>query len=588
MLPDRVLSVLLAALVLLVLVCGLDDLIVDIFFFYNRLRRSAFSWPPDSALEEAQEKRIAIFVPLWHEHQVIAKMLDHNASAIRYEHYDWFIGLYPNDEQTLAAVHEAAHGHFNIHIAVCPHNGPTSKADCLNWIYQRMLVEEERQRIHFDIIMTHDAEDLIHPDSLRWINYFSRNYGMVQVPVLPLPTAPREFTHGVYCDEFAEFQIKDIPVRQALGGFIPSNGVGTGYARTVLEKLAAANANRIFEPACLTEDHENGYRIHRLNCTQLFIPIRELDGGPMATREYFPRNFRAAIKQRTRWTMGISLQFWERHGWRAPRNQLYWFWRDRKGLIGNLLAPAANLLFVYGLLGLLLNRPSALAVAQSPALGWLYVCTLSLSVVQLGIRAWCVSSLYGWRFAAGVPLRAIWGNWLNCIAAVLAIKKYFRAKLHDEPLVWLKTDHVYPSRAALMRHKRPLGEILVAWRYFSSPELQQILRSKPPGERLGDYLLRQRKLTEEELYSALSVQQNIPLGNLRTLSRAATRALPARVSRKWKVLPFKVAAGKMFVAGPELPSDEMQSELQKFSALEIAFELITPALFEKLAREYLP
>jgi len=39
--------------------------------------------------------------------------------------------------------------------------------------------------------MTHDAEDIIHPDSLRWVNYFVENYDMVQVPVLALPTPMR-------------------------------------------------------------------------------------------------------------------------------------------------------------------------------------------------------------------------------------------------------------------------------------------------------------------------------------------------------------------------------------------------------------
>ena len=69
-----------------------------------------------------------------------------------------------------------------------PHDGPTSKGDCLNWIYQRMKDYEARHRMRFRIVVLHDAEDLIHPESLRVINWFSRRYAMVQVPVLPLPT----------------------------------------------------------------------------------------------------------------------------------------------------------------------------------------------------------------------------------------------------------------------------------------------------------------------------------------------------------------------------------------------------------------
>src|SRR6266498_1200313 len=121
---------------------------------------------------------------------------------------------------------------------------------------------------------------------------------MVQIPVLPLPTRWREITHGLYCDEFAEYQVKDIPVRQMLGGFIASNGVGTGFSRSVLEKIAEANENRVFDPQCLTEDYANGYRIHALGCPQMFVRLHGRGLNVIATREYFPRDFTSAVRQR--------------------------------------------------------------------------------------------------------------------------------------------------------------------------------------------------------------------------------------------------------------------------------------------------
>src|SRR5262249_55371961 len=156
--------------------------------------------------------------------------------------YNIFVGVYPNDEPTMRAVAEQARLHGRIHIAVCPHDGPTSKADCLNAIYRRIQDYERRHNLRFPIVGTHHAQDLAHADSLRLINYFSRRHAMVQMPVLPLPTPVQEFAHGLYCDEFAEYQRKDIPVRQSLGGFVPSNGVGTGFNRGALEHLAATRS----------------------------------------------------------------------------------------------------------------------------------------------------------------------------------------------------------------------------------------------------------------------------------------------------------------------------------------------------------
>ena len=74
------------------------------------------------------------------------------------------------------------------HRAVCPHDGPTSKADCLNWIYRYMLRYEEQHGVRFEIVVIHDAEDIIHPEALRLINYYAQDYDMVQVPVLPIAT----------------------------------------------------------------------------------------------------------------------------------------------------------------------------------------------------------------------------------------------------------------------------------------------------------------------------------------------------------------------------------------------------------------
>ncbi|MFM2123761.1 MAG: hypothetical protein RL328_212, partial [Acidobacteriota bacterium] len=338
-----------------ILLSGLDDLAVDLAWAWlwlkTKLQPAASLFPPGPRqLEAAPTAPIAIFVPLWHEDAVIARMLEHNLAAIRYPDYHIFAGCYPNDEPTQAAVRSVADRFPNVHLAVCPHDGPTSKADCLNWAYQNMLVFEEQNGVRFEVIVTHDAEDLVHPEELRWLNYYAGRYGFVQTPVLALPTPLTEVTHGVYIDEFAEYHTRDMPVRAALGGFVPSCGVGTGYARSALERLAEASSNRIFEPEALTEDYDNGLRLKRLGCEQAFVPIAPHGVSDfVATREYFPQNFRAALRQRVRWVMGISLQSWEKFGWRGTPSEIYWLWRDRKGLLANPLSVVANAVFLYGL-----------------------------------------------------------------------------------------------------------------------------------------------------------------------------------------------------------------------------------------------
>jgi len=575
---------LLAPLAWAILLSGLDDLVVDAFWLCAwikaKVRPAARLFPPgERQLDSAPQRRIAILVPLWHEHAVIAKMLEHNFAAIRYTDYHIFAGCYPNDALTQEAVQSAAARFPKVHLALCPHDGPTSKADCLNWIFQHVLLAEEERGEPFEVIVTHDAEDLIHPEELRWINYYSGRFDFIQTPVLALPTPLRDFTHGVYCDEFAEYHTRDMTVRAISGGFVPSSGVGTGYRREALERLARASSNRIFDPEALTEDYVNGLRLFRLGCTQAFVPLGLGSGAPdlVATRELFPQSWGAALRQRTRWVTGIALQGWQQFGWRGTPGEVYWLWRDRKGLIGNPLSLLANAMFVYGVATSLWTR-------IGPAAARVSIATLALQLVRTGIRMGCVARIYGVVFSLGVPFRAVYGNALNTVATFHAVGRYAVARAMGRPLKWLKTEHAYPSRATLLSHKRRLGDILTGSGYLTPEALASALESLPPSLRLGEHLVDTGRLSDETLYEALSLQQGLPVVQLEPelVPIEVARALPEQLVRQWKVLPFRVADGDLYLAGPEIPTPEVTRAMRPFTSLELRFHLITPAEFEKL------
>lgn len=587
---DRLVLAILAPLAAAILISGLDDLVVDLAWAWNwlksALRPAASLFPPGPRqLENAPRQRIAIFVPLWHEHQVIGQMLEHNLAAIRYPDYHFFAGCYPNDVETQEAVQAVARRFPQVHLALCPHPGPTSKADCLNWIYQHLLLLEESSGEVFDIVMLHDAEDLIHPEELRWTNYYAARYDFVQTPVLALATPLRKLTHGVYCDEFAENHSRDMTVRPILGGFVPSCGVGTGYRRDALERLARASSNRLFEPEALTEDYENGLRLFRLGCSQAFVPISKSSSGGrdfVVTREFFPATWRTALRQRTRWVTGIALQGWQRFGWSGKPGEVYWLWRDRKGLLANPLSLAANFVFVYGL-------ATQLWMRVSPAQARLAAATLALQVVRIGVRMLCVGRIYGFVFALGVPVRAVYANVLNTAATAQAVARYTWARVRGQPLRWLKTEHAYPARAALLAQKRKLGEILVSSGAVAAAELASALAERTPGMRLGEYLVGTRQLEMEALYQALSFQQGLPLAQIEpeAVPWTVAHALPEHAIRQWQVLPFRIAEQNLFVASPEAPGTDTAQALRAFTSLEIRFHLVTPVEFERLAKALL-
>ena len=579
----------LTPLALAILLSGLDDLVIDVAWasawLGAKLRPAPKLWPPGPRqLDSAPRLSIAIMIPLWQEHEVIAQMLHHNLASIRYSEYHIFAGAYPNDDRTQDAVRKVSDRFANVHLVLSPHDGPTSKADCLNWIFQHLGLYEEQAGRRFDVILIHDAEDVVHPDELRWINYYAARYDFIQTPVLALPTPFWDLMHGIYCDEFAEYHTRDMPVRPLLGGFVPSAGVGTAYRREALDKLAAVRSNRVFEPEALTEDYENGLELFGLGFSQAFVPLVRASGVEnfVATREYFPRNWRAALRQRTRWVMGIALQSWERFGWGRNPAETYWLWRDRKGLIASPLGLAANLVFLYG-------AATGLWMRATPLASRLVVTTAAIAAIRLAVRIGCAGRIYGFAFALGAPVRAIYANVLNATAAVSAVFRYSTARVRRRPLQWLKTDHAFPSRVALLEHKRKLGEILVGSGYVNAAALDAALSLQPKEMRIGEYLLKLRLVDEDSLYEALSLQQGLPLADLDPggVPPQIAHAIPEHAIRRWRVLPFRVSDGNIHLVTPELPSPEMNGALRQFTALEMRFHLITPGKYELLEKALL-
>src|SRR5690348_14999416 len=136
--------------------------------------------------------------------------------------------------------------------------------------------------------------------------------------------------------------------------------------------------------------------------------------------EYFPKQWGTALRQRTRWVTGIALQGWERFGWAGSYSEIYWFWRDRKGLVSSPLGFIANAVFVYGLATAMWTRLTPLAIEITSI-------TLAFQILRMAIRMTCVAHVYGMVFALGSPLRLLYANLLNAAATVRALAHYLYA-----------------------------------------------------------------------------------------------------------------------------------------------------------------
>lgn len=575
----KILAIILAALMFLL---GLDDLFIDLCYWCRKLFRhlriyDKYARADEKRLFEMPEKPLAIMVPAWNEVGVVGEMARLAASTIDYENYQIFVGTYPNDPQTQADVDAVCLHYPNVHKVVCARPGPTSKADCLNNIIDAILRFQDDARIEFAGFILHDAEDVISPMELRLFNYLLPAKDMIQIPVYPYAPEWKGFTAGHYVDEFAENHGKDVIVREALTGQVPSAGVGTCFSRRAISALLEDGDGIAFDVQSLTEDYDIGFRLKQKGMKCIFARYSVTDPAlalkhewrpgmsrefaqVICVREHFPRDWQHAIRQKSRWIVGIVFQGTSNLGWSRTGALNYFLWRDRRGLFAYLLGFLVNLL----LLVLLAMWLVTVIAPQS----WRFMSILSDSqllttllwlnglmlINRLFQRGWFVTRYYGIGEGLLSAPRMMWSNFVNFFANLRALRQVMEMG-DSRRVAWDKTTHEFPAIASPAR--TPLGHRLVAKGYISEAQLEQAITS-PVRRRLGRELLLRGWLTSEQLVQTLAEQLDLPWAPLNPfkLDPQLIALLPRRLATHYGVLPV-AEDGNTLVLASESPVSQV-------------------------------
>lgn len=425
---------------------GVDDLLVDLLFLAGWARRRAGRRVMlDGLVPRSVPARLAVFVAAWDESAVIGAMLA-NAVA-RFDHPDYriYVGVYPNDRGTIDAAAAVAEGDSRIQIVIGPHDGPTTKADCLNSLWRAMIRADAADGRSTAAVVLHDAEDLVHAGELRVFDSLIDTHMVIQLPVLPLVARGSPLVSGHYADEFAEAHAKTIVVRTALGAGMPLAGTGCAIAVPMLAAIADQRGGDPFDAASLTEDYELGLRIGELGGRATFARVRDADGALVAVRAYFPARIDAAVRQKARWMTGIALAGWDRTGWARGRavGDHWMRMRDRRAPLAVLVLAVAYLALVcWGAAGALRWWAGRAPVAAGP--DWLVAANMAMLGWRLASRMVFTGAAYGWREALWAAPRFVVGNYVALLAARRALFRYV-AMLRGAPAVWDKTVHEFPD-----------------------------------------------------------------------------------------------------------------------------------------------
>ena len=435
---NEILVSLLLLVSLLINLSSLDDIFIDLLSFgiaHFPFRRAA--------AKPATLPNIAIFVANWREEDVIGKMVEGNLARIDIPQVSLFLGVYPNDTATRSVAEALAAAHPDrVRVIVNSLPGPTSKGQMLNEMFAQSFAVEQAP----DLVVLHDSEDVIDPRSFEIYARYADEYDFIQVPVFSLSRRRGAYVASTYMEEFAERHTRELIVRNALGAAIPSAGVGTCLTQALVRHFLKTRG-QVLMSGTVTEDYILGIEAKRSGFRSIFAALsaRAEDGADyVATREFFPQHLEASIRQKTRWVYGIAFEAMHTLGWRGQPWDIYFFLRDRKGMITNFLAPASIILMVLALAGLI--DPETVPREMYRLLQWSLSFNLLATVFRYVARLSATYRVYGRLDWLGIAIRWPVSLYINMVATFRAWKIYLgESQLATSPIVWSKTAHDIPD-----------------------------------------------------------------------------------------------------------------------------------------------
>ncbi|WP_255429315.1 glycosyl transferase family protein [Ramlibacter albus] len=593
----QVLEWLAVIVALVIFVSSVDDLFIDIWYWVRRLyrhmtlqRTGKLSKLTPEQLRDREEQPMAIMVPAWHESDVIAAMIGNMVEVLEYRNYKVFVGTYVNDPATIEEVEKMTRRYKQVQRVEVPHPGPTSKADCLNFVVEAIFTHERDHNMEFAGVVLHDSEDVLHPLELKFFNYLLPRKDMIQLPVASLEREWYELIAGTYMDEFAESHAKDMVVRESVSGMVPSAGVGTCFSRKALQALVGHTRNKPFNTESLTEDYDVGMRLAQINQQSIFgvFPVtyrvrrtswwrkdhkkEVLLDMPLCVREYFPDDFHAAYRQKARWVLGIGLQSWEQIRWRGQSLAArYLLLHDRKGVVTSFISIAAYLLvvqFIVFHVGLATGWWDAyypsLFHEGSPWRALIYINAFFLAI-RAAHRVYFTTVLYGWEHGLMSLPRMVVGNFVNAVAVARAWRMYLAYLFRGKQLAWDKTMHEFPTGAQLARKRQRLGELLQSWNAVEPGTLERAIEQQQATQApLGRVLVSNGWLDEETLAEAIAYQADLPRAHLTAdMVRSNAKNLPLELAVRHRTVSIgRNKAGRAVLAVSSPLSEAAVKEIE--------------------------
>ena len=601
---------------------GFDDFIWDIIaLFYKQRRKDVYLNMQE--ISASPNRLLAVIIGAWKEDNVIEDVINNFQISTIYPKsmYHIFLGVYPNDTSTINAAKRLEKIYPNVHMIINEKEGPTSKAQNINYVLKQVRQFESDRSWNFSSYTIHDAEDVVHPYELKITNTLVTQYPALQFPVFPLIMKPNfsnffpNITSSSYADEFAENHLLTMVNRDVLGAFVPSAGTGFVLTKRVLDAFPDGN---VLPSDSLTEDYRLSLTLYEKKIPLHYVmdKIKRVNDDYsikfdyISTRSMFPNSFNTAVRQKTRWITGITMQsmsFKDIFTSKLPFVGRYSLYKDQKAKIGNLLSFIGYPILIYFLASFFIDLP---VIYPAYSLSWYLSLIVTLFMIERQIfRAISIYRIYGLRsvffavlFPPLLPFRIIWGNIINFTATVKSFKSFYfgtkqkktkQTNKTNKTIKWDKTEHTFLSKEILKRYHRNLGDVLIEKDLVQPKEIINALKDikkNKLNKSLGRYLIDKGLIEEYPLTQAIAeIKQSIAIKYI-DLSVLNITEIIKNFDRNelynLKIIPLIESDNQIIFATVKTSN---QNDLDTFAAKQskpIKFVYTTHSAFEKAYQDF--
>jgi len=597
---------LLMGLLVVFLVKGLDDLLLDAILLVRRgVRRFFGLWTPELP-DPADASRIAVLLPWSSRAAAPRSLLRHQSLDPDYRDFLLFVGVPEGDDQTSSEASSVNSVLPRIQIVECRSNEP---AEELNELYAAASDWAEREGKPFEWFVVLPPGALLHPAVFHHLN--ESDASLVHIANLPDGIVPPLSAANAYRLAALADLTGELPARDAAG--YPPAMMGTSYAirRALLDAAAARQGGSPFtaetvdaggwSPQAAESGTGEDFLLAYSPAEHRFAPPRTLSRGmPIGAWVCLPDSFSACVKARAsqlRGRTGASHESRNRGGW-------YGAARDRRLAFYQLGYLPAYLTAAYALTAWILSQAREEPLPATPLVGgdewWSSVLLI-------------VAATFVWRMLAGMvrlarargpgalipflvltPLRHVMDGLAATACHFPMALKSASAETVSIFRPWWPAPLLPPSTgsaATAAPGKSPaqgaepppapsggatrLGEILIREGHLTEEELETALEEQSrSGEKLGELLIRRGILQEEDVVEALAQRHqktSIEIDPYAT-SPEILGLVPRPLAERYRVFPLGSDGATVILATDVLNPGTREDELSVLLGRPVSFQ----------------